>query len=290
MRLLMTMVMVLTLAATVSLAGCKKKEEAKKEAPAAGKAEKKAAPAEAPAVAPAEKPAEEPAAAAADFNIEESADVAESADAGEAVAAPGSADVAEEAPVEAPAEVATDVLAAPEEGTAPVEGDAAAEGVAPAEGAAPVEGSAGGDVAATEEPTGEEPTAEEAAALEAEAAANPHFGREFKLDAVMMVADVTKYPEHYSTFETIKLRGTVMAVKEDKVLLGHETVDGFYLICINMGDFARRELKVGQIIQFEGKMTKQDWALDEFGAVETGEKERGVAEGYALVVEAGETE
>jgi hypothetical protein len=203
----------------------------------------------------------------------------------EAAAAPGVADVAEEAPAEASAE-------APAEAPAEVPAEAPAEAPAEVPADAPAEVPAEGEIAAEAGATAEagEPSAETDVVTEEAAANNPHFGREFKLEAVMMVKDVTKYPDHYSTFETIKLRGTVLAIAGDKVLLGHETTDGFYMVCVNMGDFARRELKVGQVMQFEGKLTKQEWNIEDFGALDTGDKEQGLAKGFALVVEAGESE
>jgi hypothetical protein len=202
-------------------------------------------------------------------------------------------DVVEEAPAEKPAEGAADATEVPPaEAAEAVPAEAAPKEAAPAE-AAPAE------AAPKEEPADEEPAeapAPEGDIVTGDAAAEEapvnekHFGREFKLDAIMMISDVTKYPDHYATFENIKLRGKVMGVQGNQVLLGHETTDGFFLVCTDLGDHAGQKYEVGTIIQLEGKLVEKDWALDGFGTVETGEKEKSAADGYVLSVEAGESE
>ena len=114
-----------------------------------------------------------------------------------------------------------------------------------------------------------------------------HFGKAFKLDAIMMVADVTKYPDHYSTFESVKLRGKVLAASGNQVLLGHETPDGLFVICTQVPENSGKEFVPGVTIQFEGKLTRQDWTLDAFGKLETGDQEPKSAQGWILAVEGG---
>jgi len=114
-----------------------------------------------------------------------------------------------------------------------------------------------------------------------------HFGRAFKLGAIMMVSDVIKYPDHYSTFETIKLRGTVLAASGNMVLLSHENDEGLFAICTKVPEDSGKEFVPGVTIQFEGKLAQEEWSMDAFGKMETDGKEPKSANGWILSVEGG---
>ena len=275
MRRFSLLLLVLTVAAAMVITGCKKKPvEKKAAAKKTHKVEKKTAETEADKPAP-EALQDEPA------GVEPAGDVVEPAE--------GDKPVESDQPVEGDKPAEGDQ---PVEGDKPAEGDQPVEGDKPAESDQPVEGDvveetdpAGTDV--VEQPVGD--VVAEAGDVAAEVTPAGHFGPAFKLNAIMMLSDVIKYPKHYSEFESIKLKGVVLGVAGDLVLLGHETVDGFYFMASDLskakGDI---ELKVGHELYLEGKLVESAWKMEPFGAIATGDKEIGVDEAWTLEIISGQ--
>ena len=273
--------------------GCKKGEEKKGEENKKAKVEKKEPAANEPAAdkekgAPetaestkepiAEMATEEPAVEAED--VVEAPHEAEKApvNAEEPDVIPGDAVVGKEAPTEAakeaPAEAtkeapATEGEPAVEEGE---EGEAEEEPVAP-EGEEEGAVEAGGDVVA-------EVVEEE----------NPHFGREFKLDAIMLISELVKQPEYYSSFDSLKVRAPVVAQQGNLALLEMKTQEGttFY-ICARMDVSPKGGISVGDVIYVEGKLVKEGWEPGALGKGELGNTEsNSFNTDWLFTVEAGE--
>jgi len=306
--------------AVLLAAGCKKAE--KKEAPAgkSGKAkgESPARKAEPAVEAPKKVPTVPPPVDDGDVNTPKddvTQPTAEGAPGSEAAGSKPSGTAEERADVVAPSDEQPpaptgDVIAPGKEpGGAPGDKAAAAPtgetgpgGAQP--GAAPGEEAAAGEETGGEAPEGTDeggevgddsgtpaqPDVVAGAGVDEEAAREDgHFGREFQLKAIMMLNDVIKYPDHYSTFESIKLRGTVMAVTGDMVLLGHTMPDGqLSIMACDLKSFADQELSVGKVSVLEGKLTPQAWKLEDFGKVDTKGADPQTASTHLLVVSGGE--
>lgn len=272
------MLVMLALGLALGAAGCKKKgaepEKSavkKSEAPAG---EKPAA--EAPAKKPVEETAKEPPVAAEEEQPAEQVADVEPEEPGEEAGEEKAAEGAEEKPADV-------TEATPAEGT-PDE--------PPAE-------ETEGDVQGTEEPRAEgdsQPAASGDVVAEAPDVAEAevpegHYGRPFKLEAIMMLNDVVKYPDHYGTFETVKLRGEVLSIVGDLMLLGFRNKDGLWVFLTRFTDAAPGEMEVGRIVVVEGKVQPEEWDMGSMGAIKMEEGEKLEASyKYVLAVEAGEKE
>lgn len=289
----------LFLALTLAMAGavgCKKGEEKKAAKPAKTvKAEGPSPVASAvqqPAPASKEKAAEEAPAkekpAEAAPAAEEKPAVDSSADKEKAVEEPAAKEkLAEKAPG---MEKAAEKAAAVEE--KPIETAPATEKKPPKE--TPTEEKSAEETPTEEKPAESAPAGDVVAQPKGSVDAGPseqkvdekHFGREFTLPAVMLVSDVVKYPEHYATFESIKLRSTILDVKGDKLLLGYDTNDGLYVVCARPAkELPKREWTVGKSLYVEGKLVQEKWDVADFRKLD---KEPIPARGYVLTIEAGQ--
>lgn len=271
MRIKSGLFVALVLALALCAPGCKKKggEAAKKGSEEKAKPEKKekAAAKETPAEAVAQETEETPVEAAtpAEAVAGQSADVVEAgaqADEQPAVAAP------EEA--EKPAEVAAEE---------PVE--------------AAVEESAEGDDGTAEEPAAEEPApvgdvvTQPSDVAEADVPEG-HYGRPFKLEAMMMLHDVVKHADHYATFETIKLRGEVLSIVGDLMLMGFRNKDGLWVFLTKFDEGVPSQMEMGKTVVVEGKIASEDWDMDALGSIKMQEGESLEASyKHVLTVEAG---
>ena len=271
---------VLCLSLGIAAVGCKKKDEAKKEAKGKKEAVEKKAP---------EEKAETPAPVATPDPPEEVPEPA---------AEPVEPPPVEEKKPDPAAEVKPEPETKPDTVAHPVvkEGEAppaeevvpppAEEVVAPpaepAEEPAPEEGSEPSPPEATDVVSGEvvEPELPEG-----------QFGREFKLEAVMMLNDVVKHPAHYAEFESVKLRGEVLAIKGNDVLLGLRTSGGFFGFMARVEDPSLEKMFKGQWVILEGKIVAEGWSPDGLGAIKMAEGEELTANyEHLLAVEAGKLE
>ncbi len=106
----------------------------------------------------------------------------------------------------------------------------------------------------------------------------------------MLVGDVVKYPEHYGQFESVKLRGVVLGMKDNLVLLGHETAEGWAVFCAELPADQKAAFTKGQFAIIEGKVVKKSWNAADFAEAKTGGKDPARTTDYLLSVVAGEPE
>jgi hypothetical protein len=106
----------------------------------------------------------------------------------------------------------------------------------------------------------------------------------------MMISDVIKYPDHYSGFETIKMKGQVLAMAGSRVLFGHEGPQGMHVVCAELGEHGNQELAPGAVVVLEGALVKEGWSMDFFPEYKPGEKEPGSTPDWILSVQGGEKE
>lgn len=144
--------------------------------------------------------------------------------------------------------------------------------------------------AAAEEgtPDGEQPEAapEED---EEEAEDSPHFGEKFKLQAVMMINDVVKNPEHYSQFDEVQLRGKVLGVSGSSLILGFQTEEGMYAMAVNLTTIPKTAPTIGQILFLEGKLEAGQWDPTVLGIGDMmGKPDFYTAQGWILTARSGE--
>ena len=199
-------------------------------------------------------------------------------------------DVVESNPVEAKA---------PVDGEEPdvISGDAVAEKEAPAEAKEGIP--AMEDETAKEGEAEEEPAAPEAKEEAAEVAGDivaevveedPHFGREFKLDAIMLMSELVNQPEYYSSFESLKVRAPVVAQQGNLVLLEMKTKEGTtYYICARMDASPEGGIGIGDVLYVEGKLVKEGWEPGALGKGDLGNTESNSFDtNWLFAVEAGE--
>lgn len=99
---------------------------------------------------------------------------------------------------------------------------------------------------------------------------SPHFGPEFQREAIMILEDVLKQPEHYSQFTDLQIRGKVLAVQDKLVLMGTETTTGLHAILARLDVLPGKPIKVGEWLFLEGRLVKESWNLDSVAGVEIG--------------------
>ncbi len=95
------------------------------------------------------------------------------------------------------------------------------------------------------------------------------FGAELELPAIMVTSDIVANPEHYSTFEKLQVRGEVIGVKENMLLVGTKTTEGYWVMAVRVvtGPTAK-SFEPGQMVFFEGKLEKDPWTMAAVGAAE----------------------
>ena len=264
--------LLLCLSLGLAVAGCKKKEEKKKETKDRKQAVEKKAP---------EKKAETPEPL---VTPDEPAEVPAVAPAPEGPAEP------EEKKPDPAAEVKPEPEAKPDTVADPVVKEEEAPAVAaeppveegaqppPEEGAESpdspdvVAGEVAGEVVQDELPEGQ-------------------FGRKFKLDAVMMLNDVVKNPDHYAEFESVKLRGEVLVIKGNLVLLGLRVSEGLFAFMARVEDPSLEKMYKGQWVVLEGRIVGEGWSPDGLGSIKMDEgQELKASYEHVLAVEAGKLE
>ena len=107
----------------------------------------------------------------------------------------------------------------------------------------------------------------------------------------MMLNDVVKNPDHYAEFESVKLRGEVLVVKGNLVLLGLRGSEGLFAFMARVEDPSLEKMYKGQWVVLEGRIVAEGWSPDGLGSIKMDEgQELKASYEHLLAVEAGKLE
>jgi type IV secretory pathway VirB10-like protein len=131
------------------------------------------------------------------------------------------------------------------------------------------------DAKAQEPKDSDDPKAEEASNpkdIEPSAKEAPegpaHVGEEFTLPAIMRMSDMLKSPEHYATFDAVKVRAQVLAVDKGMMLVGFLQGEITYSLMTRVDPSLGLTVEVGDFLMVEGKLKNETWDQGGLSGVE----------------------